>query len=268
VVIRFSIITSNDRELHLRIWLYIYHIAEILAWIVFGGLLIKKTSKSGKNCWVNLREAKYDLAKVQSGQDYSLASCTKANGYCTRPKKMTPTFVMLKFRNAFAAQLTPQIEGFFHKSEGFLRESKVSSKEAEGFFRRALGLYTHRFPKRGAASLTDLLGLRLCLPELHLCLPSCVCNGKVERQWKGFRKRASFLKTRTVVVAVSIHSWVHKWAYTVEYVRGIQLQTNDAQLRVTAWEGKVTGASCVVDTLKRNSVRTKSKHLGAWLYLI
>jgi len=38
----------------------------------------------------------------------------------------------------------------------------------EGFFQRVLGLYTHRFPKRSAASLTDLLELRLCLPELHL----------------------------------------------------------------------------------------------------
>ena len=28
---------------------------------------------------------------------------------------------------------------------------------------------------------------------------SCVNNGKAEQQWKGFRKRASFLKTRTVL---------------------------------------------------------------------
>jgi len=64
------------------------------------------------------------------------------------------------------------------KSEGFFWESKVSSEEAESFFRRALGSYTHRFPKRGAASLTDLPGLRLRLLELRLCLPSCVSNGK------------------------------------------------------------------------------------------
>ena len=82
---------------------------------------------------------------------------------------------------------------------------KVSSEEAEGFFRRALDLYTHKFPKRSAASLTDLSELCLCLPELCLCLPelclclpSCVCNGKAEQQRKGFRKCASFLKTRTV----------------------------------------------------------------------
>ena len=91
-----------------------------------------------------------------------------------------------------------KLEGFFRKSEGFFRESKVSSEEAEGFFRRALGLNTHKFQKRSAASLTDLPGLRLRLPELHLCLPSHVNNGKAEQQRKGFRKRASFLKMRTV----------------------------------------------------------------------
>ena len=78
-------------------------------------------------------------------------------------KKMTPTFGTL-FRNAFAAQLVPQIRRLLPRIEGFSR--------------RALGSYTHRFPKHGAASLTDLLGLSLCLLELHLCLPSCVCNGK------------------------------------------------------------------------------------------
>ena len=83
------------------------------------------------------------------------------------------------------------------KSEGFFQELNVSSEETEGFFRRALGLNTHIFPKRGAASLT---GLHLRLSELRLCLPSRVNNRKAEQQRKGFRKRASFLKTRTVVV--------------------------------------------------------------------
>ena len=91
-----------------------------------------------------------------------------------------------------------KLEGFFRKSEGFFRELKVSSEEAEGFFQRALGLNTHKFPKRGAASLTDLPELCLRLPELRLCLPSRVNNGKAEQQRKGFHKRASFLKTRTV----------------------------------------------------------------------
>ena len=52
---------------------------------------------------------------------------------------------------------------------------KVFSKEAEGFFGRVLCLYTYKFPKCGAASLTYLLQSRLGLPHsrsglLHLCL--------------------------------------------------------------------------------------------------
>ena len=57
---------------------------------------------------------------------------------------------------------------------------------------------THKLPKCSAASLTYLPGLRLRLPDLHLCLPSRFNNGKAEQQRKGFRKRASFLKTRTL----------------------------------------------------------------------
>ena len=68
---------------------------------------------------------------------------------------------------------------------------KVSSEDAEGFFQRALGSYTHKFPKHSAGSLTDL-------SELCLCLPSCVCNGKAEQQQKCFRKCSSFLRMRTV----------------------------------------------------------------------
>jgi len=103
---------------------------------------------------------------------------------------MTPTFGTL-FRNAFAVQLAPQIGRLLLQIGRLL-------PRIEGFFRRALGLYTHRFPKRGAASLMDLPGLRLRLSELRLCLPSRVNNGKAEQQRKGFRKRASFLKTRTI----------------------------------------------------------------------
>jgi len=83
------------------------------------------------------------------------------------------------FRNVFAVQLAPQIRRLLPR--------------IEGFFRRALGSYTHRFPKHGAALLTDLPEPQLCLPELRLCLPSCVSNGKAEQQRKDFRKRASFL---------------------------------------------------------------------------
>ena len=48
---------------------------------------------------------------------------------------------------------------------------KVFSEESEGFFRRALGSYTHKFPKRNAASLTYLPRSRLDLPRLRLGLP-------------------------------------------------------------------------------------------------
>ena len=40
--------------------------------------------------------------------------------------------------------------------------------EPEGFFRRALGSYTCKLPKRSAASFTDLLELHFCLLELRL----------------------------------------------------------------------------------------------------
>ena len=88
----------------------------------------------------------------------------------------TPTFGTL-FQNVFAAQLLLQI-GWLLPQIGRLLPG------IEGFFRRALGLNTHKFLKRSAASLTDLPGLRLRLPELRLCLPSRVNNGKAEQQQK------------------------------------------------------------------------------------
>jgi len=50
------------------------------------------------------------------------------------------------------------------------RIGKFISEESEGFFRRALGSYTHKFPKRGAASLTYLPRSRLDLPRSRLGL--------------------------------------------------------------------------------------------------
>ena len=44
-----------------------------------------------------------------------------------------------------------------------LKKPKVSSKEADGFFQRALALYVTKFSKNGAASFTDRLELRLGL---------------------------------------------------------------------------------------------------------
>jgi len=74
----------------------------------------------------------------------------------------------------------------------------------EGFFRRALSSYTHKFPKRDAVLLTDL-------PELRLCLLSCLCNGKVDQQRKGFCKCSSFLKTRTITTLPLTSSVVWLW---------------------------------------------------------
>lgn len=43
-------------------------------------------------------------------------------------------------------------------------------RKLEGFFQRVLGFYTHKFPKRSAASFMDI-------PELHVCLRELVCKG-------------------------------------------------------------------------------------------
>ena len=48
---------------------------------------------------------------------------------------------------------------------------KIFSKETEGFFRRALSLYTHKFPKRSTASLTYLQHSQLGLLHSLLGLP-------------------------------------------------------------------------------------------------
>ena len=95
------------------------------------------------------------------------------------------------FRNAFAVQLMLQIGRLLLQIGRLL-------PRIEAFFRRLLGSYTHRFPKHGEASLTDLPGLRLCLLELRLRLLSCVRNGKAEQQWKGFTNVHHLLKMHTV----------------------------------------------------------------------
>ena len=87
-----------------------------------------------------------------------------------------------------------------HPSLPYYPFNGIPKNMCRRFFRRALGLNTHKFRKRSAASLTDLPGLHLHLPELRLCLPNRINNGKAEQQWKGFRKRVSFLKTRTVIL--------------------------------------------------------------------
>jgi len=66
---------------------------------------------------------------------------------------------------------------------------KVFSEEPEGFFRRALGLYTHKFLKRGAASLTYLPRLCLDLPCSHLCLPRSRLSRNSGPATEGFSNR-------------------------------------------------------------------------------
>jgi len=66
---------------------------------------------------------------------------------------------------------------------------KVFSEESEGFFRRALGSYTHKFPKRGAASLTYLPRSRLDLPRSRLGLPHLRLSRNSGPATEGFSNR-------------------------------------------------------------------------------
>ena len=74
--------------------------------------------------------------------------------------KLMPQFGM-PFQNALVACLC---------NTRRLLSEEVFSEEAEGFFRRALGLYTHTFPKCGAALLTYLPHLCLGLSHSRLGL--------------------------------------------------------------------------------------------------
>ena len=128
--------------------------------------------------------------------------------YSTRPKKIMPSFGTL-FQNALQRSSCRKSEGFFPK--------------LEGFFRRALGSYTHRFLKCGAASLTDLPGLHLSSGAAFV---SCVCNRKAEQQLKDSQIRV-ILKTRTVptVQWVLFHlCWVsRKCLYTLVFTSSFSL---------------------------------------------
>ena len=73
--------------------------------------------------------------------------------------------VKTPFQNAFAAHLC---------------------RKPEGFFQRALGSYSHKFPKRGAASLTYLPCLRLGLPHLCLGLPHLCLSRNLGPATEGF----------------------------------------------------------------------------------
>ena len=110
----------------------------------------------GKTIIVTVKTCQQEAQTVS--YKYGMVNCKLWYAY----KKMTPAFGTF-FTNVFTAHLC-------HKSEASSINRKASSegfffKEVEGFFRRALGSYTHKFLKHRAASLTDLLELCLCLPE-------------------------------------------------------------------------------------------------------
>ena len=73
-------------------------------------------------------------------------------------------------------RLLPRIGKFFPKNW------KASSEEL-------LGLYTHKFPKRGAASLTYLPRSRLDLPRSRLGLPRLCLSRNSGPATKGFSNR-------------------------------------------------------------------------------
>jgi len=83
---------------------------------------------------------------------------------------------------------------------------KLFSEESEGFFRRALGSYTHKFPKRGAASLTYFPRSRLDLPRSRLGLPHLCLSRNSGPAMEGFSNRGINFKD-----AYHIYMYVMCW---------------------------------------------------------
>ena len=77
----------------------------------------------------------------------------------------------------------------FENRKASSENRKVFSEESEGFFRRALGSYTHKFPKCGAASLTYLPHSRLDLPRSRLGLPRLRLSRNSGPATEGFLNR-------------------------------------------------------------------------------
>jgi len=77
----------------------------------------------------------------------------------------------------------------FENRKASSENRKVFSEESEGFFRRALGSYTHKFPIRGAASLTYLPRSRLDLPRSRLGLPRLRLSRNSGPATEGFPNR-------------------------------------------------------------------------------
>ena len=87
---------------------------------------------------------------------------------------------------------------------------KVFSEESEGFFRRALVSYTHKFPKRGAASLMYLPRLRLDLPRSHLGLPRLHLSQNSDPATEGFSNRGiNFKDAYRITLIGSVIALIH-----------------------------------------------------------
>jgi len=85
------------------------------------------------------------------------------------------------------------------------RIGKFIPKKSEGFFRRALGSYTHNFPKRGAASLTYLPHSRLDLPRSRLGLPRLPLSRNSGPVTEGFSNRGINFKDAYRISLASRH---------------------------------------------------------------
>jgi len=89
----------------------------------------------------------------------------------------------------FAAHLHRKQEDFLRKSEGSFQELEGFCEEGEVFFQRALDSYTHKFPKRSAASLMYLLRSRLGLLHSRLGLPHLCMSRNFRLEMEGFPNR-------------------------------------------------------------------------------
>jgi len=105
---------------------------------------------------------------------------------------------------------------------------KVFSEESEGFFRRALGSYIHKFPKRGEASLMYLPRSRLDLPRSRLGLPHLRFSRNSSPATEGFLNRSINFKDAYRM-------------YTPKRMTGQERQTRQkASTQTTLFDDRVT----------------------------
>jgi len=122
-----------------------------------------------------------------------LSTCTSASLYL----ELTPvnthicTVRVFKIDAAIQNAFPKCICGMTLPQTGRLlpRIGKFFSEESEDFFRRALVSYTHKFPKRGAASLMYLPRLCFDLPRSRLGLPRLRLSRNSGPATEGFSNR-------------------------------------------------------------------------------